>query len=361
MAAASAAVFPYASNVVGVSENVKLVKDLATTTKHHIPDAFVLPESERPSKALHSHKNIPVIDLGNLHDAEGRPQVLQAISNACEEWGFFQITNHGVPDSTIERMWQVTREFFDMPAEDKLKYYSDDVTKPTRMGTSFNPTKETTLHWRDYFHQICNPLPDVIETWPDKPESYREISLEYSQAMKSLSEQLLEALAEALGLHANIFLETFRQPDQFLMLNYYPPCPNPDLTFGLASHSDPGGVTILIQDEVEGLQVLHDGEWITVQPLKNSFVINIGDAIQVLSNGRFKSVDHRAVVNLKLRMTIPYFFDPAKDVKIKPFADLVDENRPPLYREVVFGQHLGGYASKPLSGKSAVDYLRIIE
>ncbi|KAJ7555153.1 hypothetical protein O6H91_05G024100 [Diphasiastrum complanatum] len=258
-------------------------------------------------------------------------------------------------------MWAVAREFFDMPLEDKLKYYTDDVTKPTRLGTSYNPTKESKLHWRDYYHQICNPLPDVIETWPDKPASYREVALEYTQALKPLAEQLFVALAESLGLHSTIFQEVFKAPDHHLMLNLYPPCPTPELTFGLASHSDPGGVTILLQDEVEGLQVFHKGDWITVKPITNALVINLGDAVQVFSNGRFKSVNHRALVNVNLRMSIPYFFDPAKDVTLAPFKSLLDENHPPLYREIVFKDHLLGFASKSLVGKFAVDYLKLTD
>lgn len=107
---------------------------------------------------------------------------------------------------------------------------------------------------------------------------------EYSKHVVSLSNKLLTALSTSLGLQSSERLEqAFGEMDMGMRINYYPPCPQPDLTLGLSSHSDPGGLTVLLQDDrVPGLQVkAQNKDWVTVQPLPGALVVNMGDQIQV--------------------------------------------------------------------------------
>lgn len=123
---------------------------------------------------------------------------------------------------------------------------------------------------------------------------------------------LLQAKSESLGLEADFLEKAIGRHEQHLAMNYYLKCP-PFMsnTFSLPAHSCPTVLTLLLQDEVPGLQLLINGHWIAANPVPNYFVINIGDQLQVLSNGRYKSVLHRAVVSSsKARISIPTFLHP---------------------------------------------------
>lgn len=109
----------------------------------------------------------------------------------------------------------------------------------------------------------------------------REIVGEYSTEVRELALILLEAISESLGLEIDCIEKALGKQAQHMAMNYYPPCPQPELTYGLPSHKDSNAITILLQDGVSGLQVLRNGKWTTVKPIPNTFVVNIGDQIQV--------------------------------------------------------------------------------
>ncbi|XP_026383289.1 protein DMR6-LIKE OXYGENASE 2-like [Papaver somniferum] len=114
------------------------------------------------------------------------------------------------------------------------------------------------------------------------------------------------------------------------------------LTYGLPGHTDPNAITILLQDDVPGSQVLRDGKWIAVHPIPNTFIINIGDQIQAISNDKYKSVLHRAVVNCdKERFSIPTFCCPSKEAVIGPASQLVDDEHPSLYKDFTYTEYFG--------------------
>ncbi|KAJ7553011.1 hypothetical protein O6H91_06G080700 [Diphasiastrum complanatum] len=351
---------------LGISRDkcLKGVKALVDEGIKKIPDAYVLPVHHRPCHSEIFFDSLPLIDMTDAQ-GERRPQFIEAIADACEKWGFFQVINHGVSPSMIQRMVDAAKEFFNLPLEEKMAYASDDVAKTrrtgaTRVGTSFNPSKETTLQWRDHLRHPCTPCPDVIDNWPDNPTCYRQAALDYSVAIKQLAEQLLAGLSESLGLYDGSLIEKFYQHDQQLAVNYYPPCPNPDLAVGLCSHSDPGGITILFQDDVGGLQVLHEDRWIAVQPSADCLIINVGDQMEILTNGRYKSVEHRAVLNSERpRMSIISSYNPSRHTKISPIKHLVDEHHhPALYREISYADYLQYFYSKSLDGKSCIHYVK---
>ncbi|KAL0283679.1 UNVERIFIED_CONTAM: protein DMR6-LIKE OXYGENASE 2 [Sesamum radiatum] len=155
--------------------------------------------------------------------------------------------------------------------------------------------------------------------------------------------RLLSLISQGLGLKKDRLREMLGdKPRLVSQANYYPPCPQPELTLGLPAHTDLNALTVLMQSEdVTGLQVMtKDGEWIAVNPLANAFVVNIGDQIQVLSNGRYKSVHHRAITNKDLeRVSIAMFYGPNKDIVVGPVEELVDQEHPPMYRSYRYLEH----------------------
>ncbi|KAI3694920.1 hypothetical protein L1987_77904 [Smallanthus sonchifolius] len=156
-------------------------------------------------------------------------------------------------------MMQIAREFFNLPEEERLKSYSDDPSKTTRLSTSFNIRTEKVANWRDFLRLHCYPLEDYVHEWPTNPAYFRDHVAEYCRSVRGLALQLIEAISESLGLDKDYISRQLGQHGQHMALNYYPPCPQPDLTYGLPRHTDLNLIKILLQDDVPGLQVLRNG------------------------------------------------------------------------------------------------------
>ncbi|CAL9044550.1 unnamed protein product [Musa banksii] len=140
------------------------------------------------------------------------------------------------------------------------------------------------------------------------------------------------------------------EQEQHMAVNYYPKCPEPELTYGLQAHTDPNALTVLLQDpNVAGLQVLKDGKWIAVNPQPDALVINIGDQLQALSNGRYRSVWHRAVVNSEReRISVASFLCPSSSVVISPPEKLVGDRARPVYRTYTYDEYYKKFWSRNL-------------
>lgn len=165
---------------------------------------------------------------------------------------------------------------------------------------------------------------------------------EYQKEMKGLAAKLIELMLRSLGLN-NEDAKWLRHPRSLLQLNSYPVCPDPTRAMGLAPHTDSSLLTLLYQTTTGGLQVLVDGVlWAPVYPTAGALVVNVGDLMHILSNGRFKSAVHRAIVNkVHHRISIAYFYGPPWDVKISPLTKLIDHDHPPLYHPVTWREYLG--------------------
>ncbi|XP_057836524.1 protein DMR6-LIKE OXYGENASE 1 [Cryptomeria japonica] len=354
---------PYVvSSTAPVETHLDVVEKLLSNGFNHlqVKENYIVPLKERPQMDEVSHSySIPVIDLKNL-DGPARKSVVNEIKRACEEDGFFQIVNHGVPEALMKRMMDVAKEFFEMPPEDRACLYSDDPRQLVRLSTSFNITKDKFLNWMDYLTQPCHPLEEYIHAWPQKPAAYREIAGEYAKELRALALRLMAAISEAMGQDSDYLNRVFKKHRHLMNINYYPSCPNPDLTLGISPHSDPGGISVLMQGLVSGLQVHRDGKWVAVEPISNAFVVNLGDQLQVLSNGRFQSIEHRAITNnTTARISIPSFYGPSLDAFISPAESMVDEEHPALYRGYRFEEYMGVFWSQELRSKSILDGFKI--
>lgn len=194
-----------------------------------------------------------------------------------------QVVNHGVCDDVVTGFRSAAAEFFAMPAEEKLPYYSGDLSKPFRVDTSttYVGDHRSGRYWRDYLQLRCFPMDRFLPDWPAKPHAFRGCLAAYAGAVQQLALTVLGLVAEGLGLDESFFLGELIGGGTVMNVNWYPPCPDPSLTMGLVPHCDRPLLTVLSQGDVSGLQAKHRGRWIDVHPVPNAFVINLGHLMEV--------------------------------------------------------------------------------
>ncbi|XP_072950361.1 1-aminocyclopropane-1-carboxylate oxidase-like [Typha angustifolia] len=304
---------------------------------------------------------IPVIDFSNLEGKE-RAETLAQIANGCQEWGFFQLVNHGISVELLERVKKVCSECY------KLREESFKQSNPVKLlnklveeeGEGVGVQKLDDLDWEDVF-----TLQDDNQ-WPSQPPEFKETMMQFRKEIKNLAEKITEIMDINLGLEPGYIRKAFSSSGNYepffgTKVSHYPPCPRPDLVNGLRAHTDAGGVILLFQDDqVSGLQILKDGHWIDVQPVSNSIVINIGDQIEVVSNGRYKSVWHRVIATPGgNRQSIASFYNPSLKAIIAP-ATIKEEEEgfnssiitsTALYPTFVFGDYMDVYVKKKFQAK----------
>lgn len=318
-----------------------------------VDPAFIQDLEHRPKLETVEADDIPLIDLSPLESHPAALETLVAeIGDACKNWGFFQVINHGVPLQFRQKIELVSKEFFALSKEEKKEVGRDEV-KPT--GYYDTEHTKNVRDWKEVFDfTVDEPMiipashePDDTELkqiwnqWPQRFPEMKEGCLQYAAEMEKLAYKLLELIAVSLGLERDRFNGFFKDQTTFIRLNHYPPCPIPDLALGVGRHKDAGALTILAQDDVGGLQVKRksDGQWILVKPTPNAYIINVGDMIQVWSNDKYESVEHRVKVNSeKERFSTPYFFNPAHYTMVEPLEELVNKQNPANYRAYSWGQ-----------------------
>ncbi|TMX00595.1 hypothetical protein EJD97_000510 [Solanum chilense] len=323
-----------------------------------LPQSYVRPESQRPcmSEVVDSDDLVPVIDMSSTD----RNVIVHQIGEACRLYGFFQVINHGVSKKVMDDMLGVSHEFFKLPVEEKMKLYSDDPSKTMRLSTSFNVKKETVHNWRDYLRLHCYPLDKYAPEWPSNPPSFREIVSKYCMEVRELGYTLEEAISESLGLEMDCIKNLLGEQGQHMAINFYPQCPQPELTYGLPAHTDPNAITILLQDlQVAGLQVLKDGKWLSIKPHPNAFVINLGDQLEALSNGKYKSIWHRAIVNSdKARMSVASFLCPNDCSIISAPKTLTEDGSSAIYRDFTYAEYYEKFWSRNLDQEYCLELFK---
>ncbi|XP_050212456.1 2-oxoglutarate-dependent dioxygenase 19-like [Mercurialis annua] len=305
----------------------------------------------------YEEETIPIIDLSLLTSGTPteRSKVIVELGNACTDWGFFMVINHGVPKKVTDDMINSVESFFNLSEEEKQEYAGKEGVNPIKYGTSFNLTVDKAQFWRDYLKILVHP--HFIS--PHKPAGFSKVLEEYSRRTRELANELLKGISESLGLEENYILKKMEveEGSQMMVANLYPPCPQPDVTMGLPPHSDYGLLTLLIQNEYQGLHVMHKEKWVAIHPLPESFLINTGDHMEILTNGKYKSVIHRAVVNQKgTRISIGTAHGPPLETTVSPVPELAD---PPAYLGMKFREYMELQQTNQLQGKSCLDRIRI--
>ncbi|PKA62686.1 putative 2-oxoglutarate/Fe(II)-dependent dioxygenase [Apostasia shenzhenica] len=347
-------------------EHIVRVQTLSESGAALIPPRYIKPPADRPSPSSSSSSsdagepNIPIIDLNPAR----RASAASAVSAACRDWGFFQAVNHGVSSDLMRRSSDAWRAFFHLPMVDKLPYANSPATYEG-YGSRLGVDKAAILDWGDYFFLHFYPLCLKSHAkWPALPPSLRGTVEEYGREVTELCRRVMGLLSLGLGLEERRLQEAFGGEDAgvCMRVNYYPRCPQPELTLGLSAHSDPGGITVLLPDgEVKGLQVRRGGGWVTVQPMADAFIINVGDQVQILSNAIYRSVEHRVAVNLEAeRLSMAFFYNPKSDLPIGPLPELVGPTRPALYQSMTFDEYRLYIRKRGPRGKSQVKSLKTI-
>ncbi|PWA44820.1 flavanone 3-hydroxylase [Artemisia annua] len=262
---------------ISSSSDLKLIKkdkDSRWFDVELVPESYIFSPTDRPQNLdVAICDSIPVIDLAK------HIQPIESILKASQEFGFFQVINHGVPEKIMSDAMSVLKEFFHMPSK----------------------------------------------------EATGEVIAAYLLEINKLSFRILEMICEGLGLEPGYLSDTSEV--QILSSNFYPSCPDPSLTLGILAHQDTSLITLVYQGDSTGLQFLKDGQWINVGSIPNSFVVNIGNQLEIVSNGKLRSIDHRVVTSKdKTRISIATFVNPSYDCIIEPAKALVNKNEPSRYK-----------------------------
>lgn len=285
---------------------------------------------------------IPVIDLLD-------PEANTLIIKACQEFGFFKVVNHGVPIETINKLENEAVKFFNLSQieKDKAGPANPFGYGNKRIGSNGD------VGWVEYLLFTTNPelTHNKSITIPGNSLLFWALVKEYVSAMRNMGCMVLEKIAEGLKIEPKNMLSRMlsdEKSDSCFRLNHYPPCPellqalSGRNLIGFGEHTDPQVISIVRSNNTSGLQIsLRDGTWLSVPPDPFSFFINVGDSLQVMSNGRFKSVRHRVVADcLKARVSMIYFGGPPLSEKIAPLSCLMEEpDEQILYNEFTWSEY----------------------
>ncbi|KAG2316811.1 hypothetical protein Bca52824_019933 [Brassica carinata] len=290
-------------------------------------------EVERVQYTSPPSVTVPIIDLSDLDD----DLVAHALGKASEEWGAFQVVNHGIPAELMRRLHEVGRQFFELPAAEKEAVAVLPGSKSLEGYGAKNPNLPKS--WNDHlFHKIWPESCIDYSFWPKNPTDYREVTEEYARHVMKLTEKIMGYLSKGLGLGREVLKETLGGGEYMLRINYYPPS---DSVIGAPAHTDFDALALLVSNGVPGLQVFKDSHWLDVEDINSAVVVILGDQIMRLSNGRYKSVLHRSTMDKeKTRMTWPVLIDPMPGMVVGPLPELIGDENPPKFESLTLEDYI---------------------
>ncbi|EOA35425.1 hypothetical protein CARUB_v10020627mg [Capsella rubella] len=292
---------------------------------------------------------IPVIDISD-------PESKDALVKACEDVGFFKVINHGVPAELVSLLEHETVEFFSLPKSEKTQV----AGYPHGYGHS-KIGQNGDVGWVEYLlmnADLDSGSAPLFLGLSKNPETFRNALEEYITSVRRMTLHVLEMIADGLGIkqiNALSKLVSDQKTDSILRLNHYPPCPlikkKSNGVIGFGEHTDPQIISVLRSNNTCGLQInLTDGSWISVPPDHSSFFFNVGDSLQVMTNGRFKSVRHRVLANCKKsRVSMIYFAGPSLTQRIAPLTCLMGKDEEMLYEEFTWSEYRSSAYNSRLS------------
>ncbi|KAH9602332.1 hypothetical protein KSS87_010914 [Heliosperma pusillum] len=253
-------------------------------------------------------------------------------------------------------MLKGARRFYKQDDELKKEYYTRDLSNKIIYNSNYDLYTGPAANWRDTFHCCMAPQPPRPE---DLPSTCRDILVEYANKVMRQGKLLMELLSEALGLNPWHLNDIGCSEGLGILCHYYPACPQPELTLGTSKHSDDGFLTVLLQDQIGGLQILHDNQWFDVPPAPGALVINIADLLQATeTNDRFKSIEHRVLANKDgPRISVACFFSTSYQLSTRtyrPIKELLSEANPQLYKETSVREYATYCLNKGLNGISGL-------
>lgn len=315
-------------------------------------------------------ENIPIIDLAGSFspDLEGRRAVAWEIHRAARDTGFFYIKNHGIPRESLHGILEAARQFFALPTAEKMcinianspimRGYEPmaiqtlDDGSPPDLKESFMSARE--LGPEHPFVRGKVPY-EGANRWPESLPSFREAVLSYNAKVAGLGRHLCRSLALSLELPEDYFRDGVTEPGCTVRLLHYPPHPADAKSnqLGAGAHTDWGLITLLLQDDVGGLEVRNAaGQWLRAEPIDGTFIVNLADLVPRMTNGLYHSTMHRVLNNVsgRDRYSVATFFNPNYACQ----CDIVPTCRPEDYapQPWTFGQHIQDMFNRTY-GKSA--------
>ncbi|CAL9231007.1 unnamed protein product [Arabidopsis halleri] len=292
----------------------------------------------QPLNAAVPEMDIPAIDLNLLlSSSEDGREELSKLHSALSTWGVVQVMNHGITEAFLDKIYKLTKEFFALPTEEKQKC-AREIGSIQGYGNDMILWDDQVLDWIDRLYITTYPEDQrQLKFWPQVPLGFRETLHEYTMKQRIVIDKFFKAMARSLELEENSFLDMYGESAIMdTRFNMYPPCPKPDKVIGVKPHADGSAFTLLLPDkDVEGLQFLKDGKWYKAPIVPDTILINVGDQMEIMSNGIYKSPVHRVVTNReKERISVATFCIPGADKEIQPVDELVSEARPRLYKTV---------------------------
>ncbi|KAB2045281.1 hypothetical protein ES319_D01G149800v1 [Gossypium barbadense] len=334
----------------------ELVKESIIT----IPQHYVHLDRQPPSLgAAPPFQMLPIIDMNQLVFGEDFDLQLEKFHSTCKEWGFFQLVNHGIKSSILERVKHEVEGFSKLPFEEKMKY---KIREGEFEGYGTQERGGKKFDWSDRLYMTTNPiLRRKPHLFPELPSSLRNTMESYILELQELGTKLLSLIAKALKIDEKEMIEYFEDGMQSIRMTYYPSCPQSKLVMGFTPHSDSTLLTILFQlNGVDGLHIRKDGVWFPVSILPNALVINVGDILEIYSNGVYRSIEHKVVPNSKKeRMSVAFFINPKLEADVGPSPNLINPNNPPLFKRVGMEQCVQDFFSHKLNGKAYLQHMRI--
>ncbi|KAK6912671.1 Isopenicillin N synthase-like, Fe(2+) 2OG dioxygenase domain [Dillenia turbinata] len=298
----------------------KDLSDHNQTTPLDFESVQTLPESHVWHDQSHEIESsaIPIIDL---HD----PNVIKLIRHASETWGVFELTAHGIPLKLVKDVEEEARRLFSLPFQHKMQALRT-ANGATGYGIAKIAKFYPKLMWHEGFTIMGSPAADAVKLWPNHYIHFCDVMESYQKKMR-----------EALNIprqDVKWVTSSEEVASTGLQLNSYPPCPDHSTALGLAPHTDTSLFTLLHQlSNTNGLQILKDGKWFMVAPVNpHALLVNLGDLLHLMSNGRFTSVVHRAAVNQNgHRLSAAYFYTPPVEYELSALC-LEGLDQLPLYR-----------------------------
>ncbi|XAR66639.1 Codeine 3-O-demethylase [Bertholletia excelsa] len=351
-----------ASEPAASSASSLSLQELVKEPIPYIPHHYLHPSGEPPLDSQNCPlPSIPVIDLQQLLVGEATDFELEKLHDSCKEWGIFQLVNHGVSSSLVDKLKSDIVEFYKLPLEEKMRY----KLRPGEVegyGQTIIVEEGQKVDWADRFYMLTNPVhrrkPHLL---PELPLSLRESIESYLSELQKLAMTLLRLMGKALNIERKEMDEIFEDGMQSVRMTYYPPCPWPEKVMGITPHSDATGITFLLQvNGVEGFQIKRDGIWVPVNFLPDAFIVNVGDVLEILSNGLYQSIEHRATVNSeKERISLSMFINPKLEAEVGPSHALLNPQNPPLFKRLGMQKYVKEFFSHKLNGKSFLEHMKI--
>eukprot|EP01097_Dermamoeba_algensis_P007698 TRINITY_DN4913_c0_g1_i1.p1 TRINITY_DN4913_c0_g1~~TRINITY_DN4913_c0_g1_i1.p1 ORF type:complete len:320 (-),score=67.16 TRINITY_DN4913_c0_g1_i1:36-995(-) len=300
---------------------------------------------------------IPIIDISPLvinGPVEQRKQIGIQLDRACREVGFFYVKGHGIDPQYLESLFQIAKEFFDLPQEEKNQISINKVNFPR----GYQKLGENVTQYQTDWHEAIDIYKEVRfleeekgtkpflhpNPWPARPAQFKEMFENYVELMKKIGGELMRALALGLNFEENYFIDNFTS-DSFWVCRIigYPPISTASgvkgVSYSCGEHTDYGWLTIVNQDSTRGaLQVkTKKGDWIDANPIPGAFVMNIGDMFKLWSNGTYSSTPHRVINKAeRYRVSIPFFYEPNFEGEIAPHPMFGE----PKFKPISYGEFL---------------------